>query len=125
MKGEGINSNKSRLVELYKGYLHLPPSLRTDSSCADADKHINTSAVRWQNSGKRIVKSFNLLPVAVSTTVELLPLLGRPTDVAAAVQTGKPDDTNAKAQPTTISMDDSCLQCELPPYSFLVVSIKP
>jgi alpha-L-arabinofuranosidase len=114
-----------QLFGRHAGDLYLPSSLSTDSKRADANKRIGTSVVRRQDTGELIVKLVNLLPVAVSTTVESLPLQGTPAKVDATVLTGKPDDTDAKPQPTTASMDNGRLQCELPPYSFTVVSIKP
>lgn len=114
-----------QLFGRYAGDLYLPSSLSTDSKRADANKRIGASVVRRQDTGELFVKLVNLLPVSVSTTVESLPLQGTPAEVAATVLTGKPDDTDAKPQPATASMNNDSLQCELPPYSFTVVSIKP
>lgn len=114
-----------QLFGQHAGDLYLPSELRTDSKRADANKRIGASVVRRQDTGELIVKLVNLLPVAVSTTVESLPLQGTPANVTATVLTGKPDDTDAKPQPTSVNMDNGNLQCVLPPYSFTVVSIKP
>ena len=89
-------------------------------------RRISCSCVTDSQSGAVIVKICNLLPVEVSTGIDLTPFVGEGGENASAVITtlsGSPADTDAVPTTRTAPAADATLPLTLPAYSFTVVRI--
>jgi alpha-L-arabinofuranosidase len=91
----------------------------------DVRKRLAYSCVTDSKSGDVIVKMANLLPVEVSTDLDLstLPIHENSRAVITTLS-GQPTDVQALPLTTTQSLSDTTLRCTLPSYSFTVVRIS-
>jgi alpha-L-arabinofuranosidase len=102
---------------------YLPGSITLSSNRGDVQKRVAVSFVRDSKSNDLIVKSVNLLPVAVNATVDLQGVRLAGTEAVKTVLSGAPEDRDAKPETSTCTVSGS-FDSELPPYSFTVLRMK-
>jgi len=106
------------------GNEYIPTHVILSNTQEDVKKRIAISLVRDIQTKDLIVKLVNILPVAVTTTLDLKGLGINP-DVEAVktLLQGNPGDKQAKSQQTRCSVSET-LTVQLPPYSFTVFRMK-
>lgn len=101
-------------------YLQSAVTLSDDNN--EAAKRIGVSVVKDDASGDVIVKLVNLLPVAVTPSLNLANIATKDT-ATYTVFTDKPESKTARPAAAKISAKEA-LAKELPPYSFTVIRFK-
>jgi len=105
------------------GDVYLPSDVALKDATTEVSNRVAVSVVRDTKSKDLIVKIVNMLPVAVSTTVNLE---GAGTFASSAkryVLTGAPDSKTAKPVSDTITVGTT-FPCAVPAYSFTLIRIK-
>lgn len=95
---------------------------RLDINTQDrAARHrVGVSTVTDSASGDMIVKLVNMLPVDISTTLNLPDTYG---NAIRTILGGKPDDTDVKPITDDISIVSDIAKVNLPAYSFVLLRI--
>ena len=75
------------------------------------------------STGDMIIKLVNLLPVEVSTTVDIKDCASYAGQATCTVLSGTPDDRNAVPAESSISMAPQ-FDYTMPPYSFTTIRAK-
>ncbi|UYQ95826.1 alpha-L-arabinofuranosidase [Chitinophaga horti] len=104
------------------GNEYLPGVMTLDNQQDAVKKRVAYSVVRDQKTKDVIVKLVNLLPVPVSTNVNLNSISPAGSAVKTVLQ-GRPDDKTAAPVTSNINVQNE-FSNELPPYSFTVIRIK-
>ena len=105
------------------GSRYVPATTAVSDSRYDVGVRLGQSIVRDEATGDIVVKLANLLPVSVSTTVDLGKLVDGPRTAIMEQLQGQPDDSKAKPTTSTISAG-SKTSISLPAYSLSVIRIK-
>ena len=104
------------------GDQYITANLNVDSRRDDVRKRVASSTVYDSATGDLIIKLVNLLPVAVTTSVEVNNCDAFATNATCTVLTGKPTDRNAAPTESTIEVAPQ-FSYEMPPYSFTTLRI--
>lgn len=104
------------------GDQYITGKLSVESRRDDVRKRISTSTVYDSATGDLIIKFVNLLPVAVTTAVEVTDCEALSTTATCTVLTGKPTDRNAVPTESTIEVAPQ-FNYDMPPYSFTTIRI--
>ena len=104
------------------GDQYITANLSIDSRRDDVRKRVASSTVYDSATGDLIIKLVNLLPVAVTTSVEVNNCDAFATNATCTVLTGKPTDRNAAPTESTIEVAPQ-FSYEMPPYSFTTLRI--
>lgn len=104
------------------GDQYITGKLSVESRRDDVRKRISTSTVYDSATGDLIIKFVNLLPVAVTTAVEVTDCDALSTTATCTVLTGKPADRTAVPTESTIEVAPQ-FNYEMPPYSFTTIRI--
>ncbi len=102
------------------GDTYIPVDVTIDSDNEKVKARIGVSIVEDSESGERILKFVNMLPVDVNASVDVSSLGVKPGRYTATVLSGMPDDDTARPQQTEITLPSLAL----PGYSFTVVRVK-
>ena len=102
------------------GDQYLTGFLKVESPRDDVRKRIATSTVYDSATGDLIIKLVNLLPVAVTTAVEVNDCEAFATAATRTVLTGTPTDRKATPTESTIEVAPQ-FNYEMPPYSFTTI----
>ena len=104
------------------GDQYITGKLSVESRRDDVRKRISTSTVYDSATGDLIIKFVNLLPVAVTTAVEVTDCEALSTTATCTVLTGKPADRTAVPTESTIEVAPQ-FSYEMPAYSFTTIRI--
>jgi len=104
------------------GDQYITGKLSVESRRDDVRKRISTSTVYDSATGDLIIKLVNLLPVAVTTAVEVTDCDALSTTATCTVLTGKPADRTAVPTESTIDVAPQ-FSYEMPAYSFTTIRI--
>ena len=104
------------------GDQYITGKLSVESRRDDVRKRISTSTVYDSATGDLIIKLVNLLPVAVTTAVEVADCDALSTTATCTVLTGKPADRTAVPTESTIEVAPQ-FSYEMPAYSFTTIRI--
>ena len=104
------------------GDQYITGRLSVDSRRDDVRKRVATSTVYDSATGDLIIKLVNLLPVAVTTAVEINDCDAFATTATCTVLTGQPTDRNVAPTESTIEVAPQ-FNYEMPPYSFTTLRI--
>jgi alpha-L-arabinofuranosidase len=104
------------------GTRYLPVSISLSNNQDAVKKRIGISIVKDAKTNDIVVKMVNLLPVAVTPSIDLKGLNIEKQEAIKTVLTGKPADKDAKPIDSPITVFES-FSTELPPYSFTVIRI--
>ena len=104
------------------GDQYITGKLSVESRRDDVRKRISTSTVYDSATGDLIIKFVNLLPVAVTTAVEVTDCDALSTTATCTVLTGKPADRTAVPTESTIEVAPQ-FSYEMPAYSFTTIRI--
>ena len=104
------------------GDQYITANLSVDSHRDDVRKRVASSTVYDSATGDLIIKLVNLLPVAVTTSVEVNNCEAFATNATCTVLTGNPTDRNAAPTESTIEVAPQ-FSYEMPPYSFTTLRI--
>ena len=104
------------------GDQYITGKLRVESHRDDVRKRISTSTVYDSATGDLIIKLVNLLPVAVTTAVEMTDCEALSTTATCTVLTSKPADRTAVPTESTIEVAPQ-FSYEMPAYSFTTIRI--
>lgn len=104
------------------GDQYITGKLSVESRRDDVRKRISTSTVYDSATGDLIIKFVNLLPVAVTTAVEVTDCDALSTTATCSVLTGKPADRTAVPTESTIEVAPQ-FSYEMPAYSFTTIRI--
>ena len=102
---------------------YVNSSLKLDTKNADAKVRVKASVVKDAN-GDIIVKLANLLPVAVTTKLELKDLNIEPQKATMTVLKGNPADKHVKPTTEEVEIPGPQTSLTLPAYSFSVLRLK-
>jgi alpha-L-arabinofuranosidase len=105
------------------GDQYIPSEISLSNNQENVKNRIAISVVRDTKSNDLIVKLVNLLPVAVTTSVDLKNGNLGNTEVVKTVLTGDPSDKKAKPVVSTCPVS-ALMNAELPAYSFTLYRIK-
>lgn len=104
------------------GTQYLPVGISLSNNQDAVKKRIAISVVKDAKTNDIVVKMVNLLPVAVTPSIDLKGLNIEKQETIKTVLTGKPADKDAKPVDSPITVSES-FSTELPPYSFTVIRI--
>ena len=104
------------------GDQYITGKLSVESRRDDVRKRISTSTVYDSATGDLIIKFVNLLPVTVTTAVEVTDCDALSTTATCTVLTGKPADRTAVPTESTIEVAPQ-FSYEMPAYSFTTIRI--
>ena len=104
------------------GDQYITGKLSVESRRDDVRKRISTSTVYDSATGDLIIKLVNLLPVAVTTAIEVTDCDALSTTATCTVLTGKPADRTAVPTESTIEVAPQ-FSYEMPAYSFTTIRI--
>lgn len=85
-------------------------------------KRIGISAVTDSTTGDIIIKLVNILPVAVTPSIEF-PGITSKSSAIYTVLTGKPESNLAHPAISNLTVQEAFTK-EIPPYSFTVIRVK-
>ena len=122
------NTSVTPTVEYYvqkmfgnnSGQTYVPSDVAVGSDDMKVRARIGVSIVDDADSGDRILKLVNMLPVEVNADIDTVALGVSPGVYNATLLSGDPADTGARPVKTKISLPS----VKLPPYSFTVVRLR-
>jgi alpha-L-arabinofuranosidase len=115
-----VNYEVQKLFGIHAGNIYIPAAIALSENQEAVKKRIGVSIVEDSKTNSLIVKMVNLLPVSVSTTIDLAGIALERQEAIKWTLQGKPDDKKGKAIQTTCSVSEK-FNAELPPYSCTVV----
>ncbi|WP_276482971.1 alpha-L-arabinofuranosidase C-terminal domain-containing protein [Paraflavitalea pollutisoli] len=118
-----VGYHVQRIYGQYAGDQYVPAEINISSNQDAVRKRIAYSVVLDSAKGEAILKLVNLLPVAVTTNVELGALKPASTTADKLVLTGAPADKDAKPVASTMNLSELS-GFSLAPYSFTVIRFK-
>lgn len=105
------------------GDQYIPCEINLSNNQENVKNRIAISVVRDSKSNDLIVKLVNLLPITVSTSIDLKNSSLENTQTEKTVLKGEPSDRNARPVVTACSVSE-LMNTQLPAYSFTVYRIK-
>lgn len=118
-----VNYEVQKLYGLNGGAEYFPALVNSSNNQDAVNKRIACSVVRDTQSKDVIVKLVNLLPVSVTSSVDLTGLITGKAVAVKTVLTGEPSDKNARPVESKVEVMET-LNAVLPAYSFTVFRIK-
>jgi alpha-L-arabinofuranosidase len=119
-----VGYHVQKLFGNHAGNEYLPSLILLSDSREDIRKRIATSFVTDAETGDLIIKLANLLPVAVSSTIDLSDMEIMKGEAAnLTVMSGQPDDKTTIPVESTLSISET-MDYELPAFSLSVIRIK-
>jgi alpha-L-arabinofuranosidase len=118
-----VNYEVQRLFGNHVGTEYLPGTMVVSDKQEAVKKRIAFSVVRDAKSKDIIVKLVNVLPVAVSTSVDLSGIAIANNQASKIVLQGNPAEKNARPVQSEFAVAEK-FTSELPPYSLTVIRIK-
>ena len=112
-----------QLYGQHGGTAYIGNRLEVKSERKDVQVRVASSVVRDAESGDLIVKLVNLLPVAVTTRVEVTGDTAWKPMAQRIVLQGKPTDQQARPQADQLAVG-ATFDCPLPAYSFTIVRLS-
>ena len=112
-----------QLYGQHGGTAYIGNRLEVKSERKDVQVRVASSVVRDAESGDLIVKLVNLLPVAVTTRVEVTGNTAWKPMAQRIVLQGKPTDQQARPQADQLAVG-ATFDCPLPAYSFTIVRLS-
>lgn len=117
-----VNYFVQQLYGENSGDTYMQSVVKINENNNEAYKRIAVSAVQNNTTGDLIVKLVNMLPVAITPSLDLTNIITKETTLYTSFS-GKPDNKNAR--PTVVKLTvKEALSKELPPYSFTVIRLK-
>ncbi|WP_153799475.1 alpha-L-arabinofuranosidase C-terminal domain-containing protein [Foetidibacter luteolus] len=111
-----------QLYGLNSGDEYLPGSITVNNNQDAVKNRVAYSSVRDSKTGDLIIKLVNMLPVTVSTSLQLDGFTTQPQQVTKTVLQGNPADKDAKPVSSASSFAE-VQSPQLPPYSFVVYRV--
>ncbi len=105
------------------GNVYIPSNINLSDKSSEVKKRVAVSVVKDSSTNDFIVKMVNLLPVGVTSEIDLSPLKINASDAEITVLQGNPADKNVQPSVGKIKVE-SLFQHHLPAYSFSVIRIK-
>ncbi|MBT30536.1 MAG: alpha-L-arabinofuranosidase [Thalassobius sp.] len=105
------------------GNEYIPSNLTLSNKEKEVNKRVGISVVKDSKSGDLIIKLANLLPVAVSSTLDLSTYEIADSNAALTILTGDPTDKTATPEKSNITVSKN-MKYQLPAYSFSIIRIK-
>lgn len=118
-----VGYHVQKLYGVNSGDQYLPAAVSLNNNQDAVKKRVAVSFVKDTKTGDIIIKMVNLLPVAVSTTLDLQGITIANPQAVTTVLKGDPADKNAKPVETTLAVSETT-NTALPAYSFTVIRIK-
>ncbi|MGM9760465.1 MAG: alpha-L-arabinofuranosidase C-terminal domain-containing protein [Parabacteroides sp.] len=112
-----------QLYSQHSGTEYIGNRLTIESEREDVKLRVASSVVRDAQTGDLIVKLVNMLPVAVTTQIQLTGIETLQPTTRRIVLQGTPTDKTARPQEETLSVSPD-FACPLPPYSFTVLRLS-
>lgn len=113
-----------KLFGNHSGNEYLPNNIVRSDDREDIRKRIASSFVMDTQTNDLIIKLVNLLPVPVSSSIDLSDMhIAGDTQSLLTVMKGKPDDRNVKPEESKLTVSEQ-FEYELPAYSFSVIRVK-
>lgn len=118
-----VGYHVQKLFGHHAGNEYLPARVIRSDNREEVKKRIASSFVIDDETNDLIIKLVNLLPVPVSSTIDLsdFNLADSPSDLI--VMKGQPDDRDVKPEASTLTVSAQ-LDYELPSYSFSIIRIQ-
>ncbi|TDO99181.1 alpha-L-arabinofuranosidase C-terminal domain-containing protein [Flavobacterium sp. 245] len=116
-----VNYFVQKLYGQNPGDIYIERSIKTSEN-DEVNKRIGVSVVKDQASGDVIIKLVNVLPVAVTPSIEISNFSFLE-NADYTLLTGNPENTTARPTTEKITIKDAFSK-ELPPYSFVVMRAK-
>ena len=104
------------------GDVYLQSAIKLSDTNNEVSKRIGVSAVEDKASGDLIVKLVNLLPVAVTPSIDFTNF-STAENAVYTLLSGNPEKTTARPVTQKIAAKEAFSK-ELPPYSFAVIRVK-
>jgi alpha-L-arabinofuranosidase len=101
---------------------YLYSQIKLSEKNTEATKRIGISAVTDSTTGDIIIKLVNMLPVAVTPSIEF-PGITSKSSAVYTVLTGKPESNLARPVISSVTVQEAFTK-EIPPYSFTVIRVK-
>lgn len=116
-----VNYFVQKLYGQNPGDIYLERTIKASDN-AEVNKRIGVSVVKESSSGDLIIKLVNVLPVAVTPSIEIANL-ATTENASYTVLAGNPEKTDARPITQNVTVKEAFSK-ELPPYSFTVIRIK-
>ncbi|MDR7211668.1 alpha-L-arabinofuranosidase C-terminal domain-containing protein [Flavobacterium piscis] len=117
-----VNYFVQQLYGQNPGDVYLQSTIKLSDTNNEISKRIGVSAVQDNASGDLIVKLVNLLPVAVTPSIDFVNF-STAENAVYTLLSGHPEKTTAKPVTQKIAAKEAFSK-ELPPYSFVVIRVK-
>ena len=101
---------------------YLYSQVKLSEKNTEAAKRIGISAVTDNTTGDIIIKLVNMLPVAVTPSIEF-PGITSKSSAIYTVLTGKPESNLARPAISNLTVQEAFTK-EIPPYSFTIIRVK-
>lgn len=117
-----VNYFVQKLYGQNPGDIYLQRKIKLSDANNEVHKRIGVSVVQDNASGDLIVKLVNMLPVAVTPSIDLSNVMTTEKAIYTTFS-GSPESTIVRPVSKTITVTEAFSK-ELPPYSFTVIRIK-
>ncbi|MCI9845617.1 alpha-L-arabinofuranosidase C-terminal domain-containing protein [Flavobacterium pectinovorum] len=117
-----VNYFVQKLYGQNPGDVYLQSTVKLSDANNEVSKRIGVSAVQDNASEDLIIKLVNLLPVAVTPSIDLVNF-STAENTAYILMSGNPEKTTARPVTQKLSAKEAFSK-ELPPYSFAVIRVK-
>jgi len=117
-----VNYFVQQLYGQNPGDVYLQSAIKISDTNNEVSKRIGVSAVQDNASGDLIVKLVNLLPVAVTPSIDFTNF-STAENAVYTLLSGNPEKTTARPVTQKIAAKEAFSK-ELPPYSFAVIRVK-
>jgi alpha-L-arabinofuranosidase len=105
------------------GDVYIPSQIKLSEESEEVSKRVAVSVTKESKSNDLIIKLANLLPVSVTSEIDLTGLNITKTEAELTFISGNPDDKTAKPVSSKLIVSE-IFQHEIPPYSFSVIRIR-
>lgn len=105
------------------GDQYLPNHIELSNNWDAVKKRVACSVVQDSQTGDRIIKLVNMLPVEVKSNINIESLNLSSNKVIKTVLSGRPDDKTASPVETKTDIEE-LKNLTLPPYSFVILRVK-
>nr|WP_319397563.1 alpha-L-arabinofuranosidase C-terminal domain-containing protein [uncultured Carboxylicivirga sp.] len=104
------------------GDTYIPDQIKLSDANTKVKKRVGVSMVKDSKTGDCIVKIANLLPIDVTTNIDLSPFISNDIETRFTILTGKPDDRKAVPSDVVKTVKPEMVY-SMPAYSFTVFRI--
>lgn len=112
-----------KLFGHHSGNEYIPGNIDRSDNREDIRKRVASSFVIDTRTNDLIIKLVNLLPVPVSSSIDLSDIKIADSQSDLTVMKGKPDDKTVRPEGSKLNVSGQ-LEYELPAYSFSIIRIK-